>query len=124
MYGWIGELFASLMRYLANRNSPEGLKEAARVRKEKKLKEAVKEVDKAIDGVKEVEVNNLVDKLLIYIIVGSLLVGCTTPPRPPVPQGGIVYLELKGEPGWWVPKEKFRKMLLKLEKCKNEELER
>ena len=116
----IVKLLTAIMQWLANRNNPEAIEE----RKEKKTEAFKDDVDKATTGRDEDGVNRHLNQILCLVVLFAVCCsGCAAHKRTVYIHDSekVVFHELNGKPGWWVPESIFGRMMNKLAEAKAKE---
>lgn len=112
-------LITAFFRWLANRNSPEAIAE----RKEKEAEGVMDSVDKAIIKRDEDDVNRHLNRMLgVVVVLAVLSVGCAHRRTVYIRDSDkVIFHELNGKPGWWVPEAIFGRMMNKLAEAEAKE---
>ena len=112
-------LITAFFRWLANRNSPEAIAE----RKVKKTENVMDSVDKAIIKRDEDEVNRHINRMLgVVAMLAVLASGCAYRRTVYIHESDkVIFHELNGKPGWWIPESIFGRMMNKLAEAEAKE---
>jgi len=113
------DLVTAFFKWLANRNSPEAIE----YRKEKQAEGVKDSVDKAIIKRDEDEVNRHLNRMLGVVVVLAVLAGGCAHRRTVYihESDKVIFHELNGKPGWWVPEAIFGRMMNKLAEAEAKE---